>query len=118
VASINDLSNEIVRELQRYADVVAEDVDTAAEVVANNLADELKDSGPKLSGDYRKGWKVKNVRGIRVVHNKTEYRLTHLLEKGHAKVGGGRVAAIPHIRPAEEKAIADFLNRIDQAVRQ
>jgi predicted phage-related endonuclease len=118
VGSIDDLSNQIARELQRYANVVAEDVDTAAEEVANNLVEELKDSGPKLTGNYRKGWTVKNVRGVRVVHNKTKYRLTHLLEKGHAKVGGGRVAAIPHIRPAEERAINDFLTRIDQAVRQ
>jgi hypothetical protein len=118
MASIGDLSNQIMSELQRYANVLAEDVDTAAEVVANELVDDLKETSPELTGDYRKGWRVKNVRGIRVVHNKTNYQLTHLLEKGHAKVGGGRVEAKVHIKPAEVRAINDFLTRIEQAVSQ
>jgi hypothetical protein len=118
VANVGDLSNLISRELQRYANVLAEDVDTAAGEVADELVDDLKDNSPKLTGDYRKGWRVKNVRGKRIVYNKTEYRLTHLLEKGHAKVGGGRVPAKVHIRPAEQRAIEEFMNRIEQAVRQ
>jgi hypothetical protein len=116
VASIGDLSNQIARELQRYSNAVTEDVETALVEVAKETVDDLKETSPELTGDYRKGWRVKKVRGKQVVYNKTDYRLTHLLEKGHAKVGGGRVPAQVHIRPAEERAIEDLVNRITQAV--
>lgn len=115
---ISGLSAAISRELQRFAGSVTEDVDTAADEVAKDLANELKQTSPKLTGDYRKGWAVKKLKGKRIVYNKTDYQLTHLLEKGHAKAGGGRVAPRVHIAPAEEKAVEDFLNRVEQAIRQ
>lgn len=38
--------------------------------------------------------------------------LPHLLEKGHARVGGGRVRAIPHIEPAAEVAFDKTMEAI------
>jgi hypothetical protein len=52
-----------------------------------------------------------------IIHNKTDYRKTHLLEHGHAKKNGGRVAAQIHIGPAEDRAIVDFIDRVERAIR-
>lgn len=39
--------------------------------------------------------------------------LAHLLEKGHATIGGGRTRAFPHVAPASEVAFKDTLEEID-----
>ena len=51
------------------------------------------------------------------VYNKKYYRLTHLLEKGHAKRSGGRVPAQVHIAPAEEVTKKKFVQDVEAAVR-
>ena len=43
--------------------------------------------------------------------------LAHLLEHGHAKCGGGRVKAIPHIAPAEEAAEEELMKDIERGLK-
>ena len=50
------------------------------------------------------------------VHSANRYQIAHLLEHGHAKRGGGRVAARPHIAAAEEKGIRDLEDRIKEGL--
>ncbi|MCI0766059.1 HK97 gp10 family phage protein [Bacillus sp. TL12] len=116
--SMNDFASEIARELQRYANVIEEGIEVAKVEVSDNLVSELKQKSPKLTGSYRKGWRSTKQGNKIIVHNATRYQLTHLLEKGHAKKGGGRVPAKVHIAPAEEHAINDFLARVEGAIRQ
>ncbi|PGS32262.1 hypothetical protein COC58_29710 [Bacillus cereus] len=122
MASINDLANEIARELQRYSNVVEEDLEVAKEEVANDLVDELKQKSPKSDRQggrkYAKGWRKKKEGNAFIVHNALKPQLTHLLEKGHAKVNGGRVPAKVHIAPAEDKAIIEFVERVERAIQQ
>ncbi|MFS0591715.1 HK97 gp10 family phage protein [Cytobacillus horneckiae] len=116
--NISDLTDEIMRQLRMYEHDVSEKVDEAKKEVSEEAVSKLRQLSPKgATGNYRKGWRVKKVGNKFVVHNATNYQLTHLLEKGHAKVGGGRVAPRVHIRPVEEKAIDDFLERVERAIR-
>jgi len=118
VASIDSLASEINRQLARYAQHTDEEIQALAEEVANEGAAKLKEVSPEDTGDYRKGWRVTKVGKKFVVHNATNYQLTHLLEKGHAKVNGGRVAARVHIKPVEEQMIEQFESGIARAVQR
>lgn len=118
MASVDDFASEIARELQRYAHVVEEDMEEAKEKVANDLVSELKQKSPKSTRKYAKGWRKKKEGNAIIIHNALKPQLTHLLEKGHAKVGGGRVPAKVHIAPAEEKAITEFTELVERAIQQ
>ena len=115
---ISDLSNEIAKVLREYSEEIEEGMEKAKEDVAKDTVKNLKKTSPKKTGDYRKGWSKKKVGNAIVIHNKTNYQLTHLLENGHAKVGGGRVAARVHIKPAEEKAIKDFIEATEKVIQR
>lgn len=52
------------------------------------------------------------------VHSKNRYQIAHLLEYGHAKRGRGRVAAIPHIAPAEEHGTTMLQQKIEMGLQE
>lgn len=116
------LSEEINKTLSQYSDEIADKVDKTVKIVSNELCDELKTTSPKHTGNYKDGWTItttgrkKGNRSV-IVHNKI-YRLTHLLEFGHAKQNGGRVAAKPHIADAEKKYIDIFQERIEEILNE
>ena len=108
--TIDNLAKTIMEGLQEYADVASEDVKTAVRKAGKNVKAEISANAPKRTGAYAKSWAVKTEKETAhslevVVHSKNRYQIAHLLEHGHAKRGGGRVAGIPHIAPAEEKSV-------------
>ena len=120
----NDISKAIMKELTSYSTAVAQAVNTCAEKNAKTLQKELRSTSPELTGDYKKGWRVKqvlktNIQCKFVVHNATDYQLTHLLEYGHAINGGTkRVKPKPHIALAEEKAVDKFVKDVEKAIQE
>ena len=108
--TIDNLAKTIMEGLQEYADVASTDVKAAVRKAGKNVKAEISANAPKRTGAYAKSWAVKTQKETAnslevVVHSKNRYQIAHLLEHGHAKRGGGRVAGIPHIAPAEEKAV-------------
>ena len=117
---IKGISNEFAKILSEYKDEIEEGMSSVKEEVAKETVKELKSTSPKKKGkgggQYAKGWKISDVKGKKIIHNK-KYQLTHLLEYGHAKVNGGRVDAKVHIRPAEEKAIKRYISGVEKVIR-
>jgi hypothetical protein len=118
VTNIDQLHRELLMQLQRFNNQLDQELDVFAKITAKELVSDLKRTSPEKTGDYRKGWRVKKKGKRYIVHNATDYQLTHLLEKGHAKRGGGRVNPQVHIAPAEDKANSAFLQRIEGAINQ
>lgn len=77
--------------------------------VSKESVQKLRNTSPKKTGDYAKGWATKKEGDLEIiVHNKTDYQLTHLLENGHVvrnkKGTYGRTSGTKHIAPVEEWA--------------
>lgn len=106
---VSDLAQAVAQELADYSQDLTDGVKKEVKQVAKDVVTELKQTSPRNSGDYAKGWKSRveyeSPEDIRVrVYNSKKPQLTHLLENGHAKQNGGRVNGIPHIGPAEQRA--------------
>ncbi len=104
---IDQLAAAINEGLEEYADLSAQEVKSAVRKSAKAVKEQINSSAPVRSGRYAKSWTVKTTAESsqsleQTVYSPSRYMLSHLLEKGHAKRGGGRVRAIPHIAPAEE----------------
>lgn len=116
-----DVAAEIEKAMKEQLDLANEAVNKSVDKVAKETVNELGSTSPRKSGHYAEGWAVKEGKTATrsksaVVWNEKHYRLTHLLEHGHAKVNGGRVAARPHIGSAEQKAIKSFEDELRRGI--
>ena len=120
--SIDEMAAAINEGLEEYANLSAEGVKSAVKKTSKAVKDQINGSAPVRTGRYAKSWKVKTTAESsqsleQTVYSPNRYMLSHLLEKGHAKRGGGRVRAIPHIGPAEQAGIEMFESLIEQALK-
>lgn len=120
--SIEELADAVSQKLAEYSQDVTDGLKKEVKQVAKECKTEIQLNSPVLTGSYKKGWRdqvaFEDKEDIRVVvRNKTDYQLTHLLENGHAKVGGGRVQGIPHIRPAEQNAEKKLIQKVKVVVK-
>ena len=118
---INGLEEAVKRELSDYAETTADGVKTAVRQAGKTVKSEIEAGAPSRTGKYKKSWAAKETEEnshklVVTVHSRNRYQLAHLLEHGHVKRGGGRVAARPHIAKAEEKGIRELEAEIERTL--
>ena len=107
--------------LEAYTQEVTEGIKEIAEAIGEDAVKELKSTSPKRNRKYSGSWRKKVDKGSNFInikiHNAKYYRLTHLLEYGHATRSGGRTNAQPHIQPIEEKSNLRFIKEVEALLK-
>ena len=106
--NIDGLASAVMEGLENYAKLSTEGMKESVKKSAKLCKSEISANAPTGTGAYKKSWTTKTTgessNSLQVtVYSKRPWQ-PHLLEHGHAKRGGGRVSARPHIAAAEEKA--------------
>ena len=118
---MDQMADAIMDGLMEYAELATDVMKSCVKKAGNTVKKETQAGAPVRTGKYKKSWAVKRQRETSntlevVVHSRNRYQLTHLLEKGHAKRGGGRVKAVPHIAPAEDVGVKKLETEIERSL--
>lgn len=119
--SVDGLAAAVNEGLQEYSKLTSSEVKRAVRKSAKTVKEKIETGAPSRTGRYKSSWvatkQEESSQSLQmVVHSKDRYQLSHLLENGHAKRGGGRVAAILHIAPAEQEGVELLQSLIKKAL--
>lgn len=122
VVKTEELAVEIARAIAEYTDGVASAIEAEVDATSKAIVDDIKANAPRKTGEYAKGWTRRKGTQLGTIsytiYNRKKPQLTHLLEHGHVKKGGGRVEGRPHIGPAVDKHIPAMERRIEQIIER
>lgn len=119
---IDQLGAAIAASLNAYVTATETQVEEAVAKVGKDTAKVVATAGTYKDGPggYRDSITFEKLKGKKhvatgVVHaGKEHYRLTHLLEHGHALKNGDRTNAFPHFEPGERYAEEQLIKELEQ----
>jgi hypothetical protein len=120
--TLDKLDEAIAAELKDYSSTLSDGFRQAVTNVVKAGAAAVR-SGARSkfrTKAYARGWtyKITSKRLVNegVIYNKTEYRVSHLLERDHAVKRGGRQVGTyhgrPHIEPVEKRINQQFEQKV------
>lgn len=133
---VDNLANELTKTLQSYTDDVVEKIFKATKDYAEIGVTQLKNTiYPEASKSgsakpitrrnwkrYASSWTTTTKEGSNfihvAIHNKKYYRLTHLLEYGHATRNGTRTREFRHIEPVEVYCTNELEKKIPKIIKE
>ena len=109
--------------LDEYGDEAIEANNEAIRAVAKDVTRDLKKAGSfGGTGAYRKALKAE-IKQTRISVSATigavapHYRLTHLLEFGHAKKNGGRTTAFNFVKPINDSVEQRYREKLEELLK-
>lgn len=123
--SFDKIGEAIAKELSVYHESVIAGIKTESQKSIKQLVKDTKATAPvgrrkkhykdsitskKLSEDERSVSYVWYVKG-------SDYRLSHLLENGHAKRNGGRVEGTHFIQKASDPILEQYLKAVEEVIK-
>lgn len=118
---VDQLAQVVNETMEEYNEFATGEMKKAVKAAGKTVKEEINSSAPVRTGKYAKSWTsrvtAESYTQMEVtVYSPSRYMLAHLLENGHAKRGGGRVRAIPHIKPAQDVGEEQLLHDIERAL--
>lgn len=121
--SVDQMAEAITQSLGEYAELSNEVMKQSVTEVSQSVKKDIQVNAPVRTGKYKKSWAAKKVQEnanslTMAVHSRDRCQIAHLLEHGHAKRGGSRVQAFPHIAPAEQRGAEELAGKIERGLSQ
>ena len=122
-------SKAVIGILDSYNEEVATNIKKAVDITTRELVKETKQTAPKKAimgrpaGTFANHISSKSGRSTNTVYSKIwyvrspEYRLTHLLNNGHALRQGGYWGGTGFLTKAANAHSLNFQNRVEEAIR-
>ena len=122
--SVDQLSEAINAELTLYSNHVLEGIKKEAKKSMSQLVKKTKETAPvgKRKKHYRDSIKSKklseNDKSVTYVWYVagSDYRLSHLLENGHALRNGGRTAGTHFIQRASDSVLEEYIQAVEEVI--
>ena len=123
--STNQLSDAIAKELNIYGKNVIDGVKKEAKKSMSQLVKDTKATAPvgNRQNHYRDSIKSKKTdesdRGVEYTWyvDGSDYRLSHLLENGHALRDGGRVEGTHFIKKASGPILEKYIKAVEEVIK-
>lgn len=122
--AVGELGGVIAEQLTIYGKSVQEGIKKEAEKSIKQLVKDTRATAPvgNRQKHYRDSIKSKGVHTTRSDKyiwfvDGPDYRLSHLLENGHAKKNGGRVEGTHFIQKATDPILESYLQAVEEVIR-
>lgn len=122
---INQLGDAIAKELTLYGQHIIDGVKKEAKKSMKDLVEQTRATAPvgNRSKHYRDSISSKklseNDRSVSYLWyvKGSDYRLSHLLEKGHATRNGGRTRGTHFIQNASDPILEAYLKKVEEVIK-